>query len=117
MIFVVFFWMCFEQAGASLTFFADAQTNRHIFGMEMPAAYFQSFNAGFIVLLAPIISAMWVRLAKKGMNPVAPYKQSLGLAFLAFGYLFIALGSKTIPETGASIVWLTGLYFLHTVGE
>lgn len=117
MIFVVFFWMCFEQAGASLTFFADAQTNRHIFGMEMPAAYFQSFNAGFIVLLAPIISAMWVRLAKKGMNPVAPYKQSLGLAFLAFGYLFIAVGSKTIPAAGASMMWLTGLYFLHTVGE
>jgi POT family proton-dependent oligopeptide transporter len=117
MIFVVFFWMCFEQAGASLTFFADAQTNRHIFGWEMPAAYFQSFNAGFIVLLAPIISAMWVRLAKKGMNPVAPYKQSLGLAFLAIGYLFIAVGSKTIPEAGASIMWLTGLYFLHTIGE
>lgn len=117
MIFVVFFWMCFEQAGASLTFFADAQTNRHIFGMEMPASYFQSFNAAFIVLLAPIISAMWVRLAKKGVNPVAPYKQSLGLAFLAFGYLFIALGSKNIPEAGANMIWLTGLYFLHTIGE
>lgn len=117
MIFVVFFWMCFEQAGASLTFFADAQTNRHVFGMEMPASYFQSFNAAFIVLLAPIISAMWVRLAKKGVNPVAPYKQSLGLAFLAFGYLFIALGSKNIPEAGAHMIWLTGLYFLHTIGE
>lgn len=117
MIFVVFFWMCFEQAGASLTFFADAQTNRHIFGMEMPASYFQSFNAAFIVLLAPIISAMWVRLAKKGVNPVAPYKQSLGLAFLAFGYLFIAIGSKNIPEAGANMIWLTGLYFLHTIGE
>jgi proton-dependent oligopeptide transporter, POT family len=117
MIFVVFFWMCFEQAGASLTFFAAEQTNRHIFGFEMPASYFQSFNAGFIVLLAPIISAMWVRLAKKGMNPVAPYKQSLGLAFLAFGYLFIAVGAKSIPSAGASMLWLTGLYFLHTIGE
>ncbi|GAA4464196.1 peptide MFS transporter [Nemorincola caseinilytica] len=117
MIFVVFFWMCFEQAGASLTFFADAQTDRHIFGKEMPASYFQSFNAAFIVLLAPIISAMWVGLAKKGINPVAPYKQSLGLAFLALGYLFIAMGSKNIPAAGTSMVWLTGLYFLHTIGE
>jgi POT family proton-dependent oligopeptide transporter len=117
MIFVIFFWMCFEQAGASLTFFADAQTNRHIFGMEMPASYFQSFNAGFIVLLAPIISAMWVRFAKSGKEPVAPYKQSLGLLFLAFGYLVIALGSKSIPAGGASIIFLTGLYFLHTIGE
>jgi POT family proton-dependent oligopeptide transporter len=117
MIFVIFFWMCFEQAGASLTFFAAEQTNRHIFGWEMPAAYFQSFNAGFIVILAPIISAIWVRLAKKGVNPAAPYKQSLGLGLLAVGYLFIAMGSKTIPAAGASIMWLTGLYFLHTIGE
>lgn len=117
MIFVIFFWMCFEQAGASLTFFAAEQTDRHVFGWEMPAAYFQSFNAGFIVILAPIISALWVRLARRGINPAAPFKQSLGLALLASGFLFIAMGSKSIPTTGASIMFLTGLYFLHTIGE
>ncbi len=117
MIFIVFFWMCFEQAGASLTFFADEQTNRKIFGWTMPASYFQSFNAGFIVLLAPILSAIWIKLSKKGKNPAAPYKQSLGLAFLALGFLLIASGAKNIPQVGASIFFLTGLYFLHTVGE
>ena len=117
MIFVIFFWMCFEQAGASLTFFASEQTNRKIFGWEMPASYFQSFNAGFIVILAPIISAIWVRLAKKGHNVAAPYKQSLGLLLLSAGFLFIAFGAKNIPAAGASIVFLTGLYFLHTIGE
>jgi proton-dependent oligopeptide transporter, POT family len=115
MIFVVFFWMCFEQAGASLTFFADEQTNRRIFGWDMPASYFQSFNAGFIVLLAPIISVIWLKMKNK--NPAAPYKQALGLGFLALGFLFIAFGSKNIPSAGASIFWLTGLYFLHTIGE
>jgi proton-dependent oligopeptide transporter, POT family len=117
MIFVVFFWMCFEQAGASLTFFADEQTNRTLFGWTMPASYFQSFNAGFIVLLAPIISVIWLRLAKKGKNPSAPYKQSLGLMFLSLGFLFIAFGAKNIPPAGASIIFLTGLYFIHTIGE
>jgi POT family proton-dependent oligopeptide transporter len=117
MIFVIFFWMCFEQAGASLTFFAEEQTNRNIFGYIMPAAYFQSFNAGFILILAPIISALWVWLAKKGISPAAPFKQSLGLAFLASGFLFIAFGCKVIPTEGASILFLTGLYFLHTIGE
>jgi proton-dependent oligopeptide transporter, POT family len=117
MIFVIFFWMCFEQAGASLTFFADEQTNRHIFGWEMPASYFQSFNAGFIIILAPIIGALWTAMAKKGINFAAPFKQSLGLAFLASGFLFIAFGSKAIPAEGASILFLTGCYFLHTVGE
>ncbi len=117
MIFVIFFWMCFEQAGASLTFFAEEQTNRNIFGWTMPAAYFQSFNAGFILILAPIISALWVWLAKKGISPAAPFKQSLGLAFLASGFLFIAFGCNVIPKEGASILFLTGLYFLHTIGE
>lgn len=117
MIFVIFFWMCFEQAGASLTAFAANQTDRTIFGWTMPASYFQSFNAGFIVILAPIISAIWVRLARKGFEPAAPYKQSMGLALLAVGYLFIAIGAKDIPAAGASMIWLSGLYFLHTVGE
>lgn len=117
MIFVIFFWMCFEQAGASLTFFAAEQTDRKVFGWSMPAAYFQSFNAGFIVLLAPIISAGWVWLAKKGKNVAAPYKQSLGLLLLSAGFLFIAFGAKSIPAGGASIIFLTGLYFLHTIGE
>ena len=117
MIFVIFFWMCFEQAGVSLTFFADEQTNRKIFGWEMPAGYFQSFNAGFIIILAPIISAVWTTLAKRGINVAAPFKQSLGLAFLASGFLFIAFGSTAIPKEGASIMFLTGCYFLHTVGE
>ena len=117
MLFVIFFWMCFEQAGASLTFFADEQTNRTIFGWKMPASYFQSFNAGFIIILAPILSAMWTKLSKRGIDVAAPYKQSLGLAFLALGFLFIAFGSKNIPIAGASIIFLTGLYFLHTIGE
>jgi proton-dependent oligopeptide transporter, POT family len=117
MIFVIFFWMCFEQAGASLTFFADEQTDRNIFGWKMPAGYFQSFNAGFIVILAPIISAIWVRLAKKGISPAAPYKQSMGLGLLAVGFLFISFGCTNIPVNGASIWWLTGLYFIHTLGE
>ncbi len=117
MIFVIFFWMCFEQAGVSLTFFAEEQTDRHIFGTEMPASYFQSFNAGFIIILAPIISWVWTTLAKKGITVAAPFKQSLGLAFLSIGFLYIAFGSTNIPATGASIMFLTGLYFLHTIGE
>jgi POT family proton-dependent oligopeptide transporter len=117
MIFVVFFWMCFEQAGASLTFFAEEQTNRNIMGWVMPASYFQSFNAGFIILLAPILTIFWAWLNKRGIEPASPRKMSIGLAFLAFGYLFIAMGAKSIPAGGASIIFLTGLYFLHTIGE
>ncbi len=117
MIFVIFFWMCFEQAGASLTFFADEQTNRTILGWQMPASYFQSFNAGFIVILAPIFAVLWGKLAKRGIEPPAPMKQAMGLGLLALGFLFIAFGTTGDPAIKVSILWLTGLYFLHTVGE
>lgn len=117
MLFVIFFWMCFEQAGASLTFFAKEQTDRHIFGWEMPASYFQSFNPIFIVLLAPIFASLWGRLGRKGIEPAAPQKQAMGLGFLALGFLFISFGATGDSAIKVSIMWLTGLYFLHTIGE
>ena len=117
MLFVIFFWMCFEQAGASLTFFANEQTDRHVFGWEMPASYFQSFNPIFIVILAPIFATLWGKMGKKGVEPPAPMKQAMGLGLLALGFLFISFGTTGDPLLKVSILWLTGLYFLHTVGE
>lgn len=116
--FVIFFWAAFEQAAASLTFFADEQTDRNILGWEMPASYFQSFNAIFIVLLAPVFAGLWQWLNKKNIEPSSPVKQSLGLFLLAVGYLVIAFGVRGIePGVKVSIMWLTGLYFIHTMGE
>lgn len=116
--FVIFFWSAFEQAGASLTFFADEQTNRSIFGWEMPASYFQSFNPVFVVLFAPLLSALWMKLGQKNMEPTSPTKQAIGLFLLSLGYLVIALGVKGVePGAKVSILWLTSLYFIHTMGE
>jgi POT family proton-dependent oligopeptide transporter len=116
--FVIFFWSAFEQAGASLTFFADEQTNRNILGWEMPASYFQSFNAIFVVTLAPIFALLWSVLGKKGVEPSSPVKQSIGLFLLAVGYLVIAFGVRGVDShMKVSILWLTGLYFIHTMGE
>lgn len=116
--FVIFFWAAYEQAGASLTFFADEQTDRNIGGWEMPAAYFQSFNPIMIVTLAPVFAAVWSFLGRKGIEPSSPMKQSIGLFMLAMGYLFIAFGVKGVePGMKVSMVWLTGLYLIHTIGE
>jgi POT family proton-dependent oligopeptide transporter len=116
--FVIFFWAAFEQAGASLTFFAQEQTNREFFGWSMPASWFGSFNAVFIVALAPLVSILWSKLSKRGMEPASPYKQAFGLFFLALGYVFIAFGVDGVePGVKVSIIWLTGLYFIHTIGE
>lgn len=116
--FVIFFWAAFEQAAASLTFFADEQTNRDLFGWEMPASYFQSFNAIFIVALAPLFAGLWQFLGRKHLEPSSPVKQAIGLFLLAVGYLVIAFGVRGIePGVKVSILWLTGLYFIHTMGE
>ena len=116
--FVIAFWAAFEQAGASLTIFAAKQTNRNIFGWEMPASYFQSFNPIFIFILAPVFSIIWENLNKKGLEPSSPLKQAYGLLFLAIGYLVIALGVKNLdPNIKVSMLWLTSLYLLHTIGE
>lgn len=116
--FVIFFWSAFEQAGASLTFFAQEQTNRNLFGWNMPASFFQIFNAMFIVILAPVAVSVWTFLAARGKEPSSPVKQALGLGFLALGYLFIAWGVNGIkPWDKVSMIWLIGLYLIHTIGE
>lgn len=116
--FVIFFWAAFEQAGASLTFFAENQTERSIGGWMMPASYFQSFNAIFIVLLAPLFSAFWPWLKARGLEPSSPTKQAMGLLLLAVGYYIIAVGVKGVePEAKVSMFWLISLYFVHTLGE
>lgn len=116
--FVIFFWAAFEQAGASLTYFADEQTNREVFGWTMPASYFQSFNPVFVVVFAPLMSWLWLKLGSKNMEPASPTKQAMGLFLLSVGYLVIALGVHGVePGVKVSIMWLTGLYFIHSMGE
>ena len=183
--FVIFFWAAFEQAGASLTIFADAQTDRHlglkvpvwavslvsagllyfiftlykkatanlaaafdkelritVYGLlvlfagaiiaaniyllktgqpyvskdEIPASWFQSLNSTFVVLFAPLFAWLWLKLGKK--EPSSPTKMAIGLFLLALGYLWIAKGVNNVqPGIKVSMIWLTGMYALHTMGE
>ena len=116
--FVIFFWAAYEQAGASLTFFADEQTDRHIGGWEMPTSYFQSFNPVMIVVLAPLFASFWSFLGRRGLEPSSPRKQAIGLLLLSLGYLYVAFGVKGVePGMKVSMVWLAGLYLIHTMGE
>jgi POT family proton-dependent oligopeptide transporter len=116
--FVIFFWSAFEQAGASLTYFAEEQTNRAVFGVTVPASYFQSINAVAIVLLAPVFVGLWGALGRRNLEPASPFKQAIGLFLLALGYLVIAFGVKGLqPGVKVSMLWLFSLYTIHTLGE
>lgn len=115
--FVVFFWGAYEQTGASLVFFADRQTNLDLWpGYTMPSSYFQSFNSAFIIIFAPILAWLWLKMGRK--QPSTPAKMGIGLLLLAAGYLWIAFGVKDVQaQHKVSIIWLTGMYLLHTLGE
>lgn len=116
--FVIFFWSAFEQAGASLTYFAEEQTDRQVGSTIIPASAFQSVNAIAIVIFAPVFAWIWTRLSKRNMEPASPYKQALGLFLLAIGYLIIAFGVKGLaPGVKVSMMWLISLYTIHTFGE
>ncbi|HMT34504.1 MAG TPA: oligopeptide:H+ symporter, partial [Chitinophagaceae bacterium] len=116
--FVIFFWGAFEQAGASLTLFADRQTDRMIFGKEMPASYFQSVNPLSVIILAPVFTIIWGFLYARKLEPSSPKKMAIGLALVALGYVVIAIAVKGLGVGDkVSMWWLFGLYVIHTMGE
>ena len=116
--FVIFFWACFEQAGSSLTFIADNQTDRHLFGWDMPPSLVQNANSFFIIVFALPFSFLWLWLSKKNMEPISPAKQAIGLILLSIGFLIIAFQVKDIGTTGkVGVIWLIVMYLFHTLGE
>jgi proton-dependent oligopeptide transporter, POT family len=116
--FIIFFWAAFEQAGSSLTFIADNQTDRNFFGWDMPASMVQIFNGIFVVILALPFSLLWDKLREQGREPLSPVKQAIGLAMIALSYFIIAYNVKDLGNTGLlAIGWLILLYFIQTVGE
>jgi len=116
--FVIFFWACFEQAASSLTFIADYQTDRRLFGWNMPPSLVQNANSLFIIIFALPFSWLWLWLSKKRMEPISPVKQAIGLWLLSLGFLIIAFQVKSLGATGKiGVIWLIVMYLFHTLGE
>lgn len=116
--FIIFFWAAFEQAGSSLTFIADNQTDRNMFGWNMPPSMVQIFNGLFIVLLAVPFSMLWDKLRAAKKEPVSPLKQAIGLGLIALSYFIIAYNVKDLGSNGLlAVKWLILLYLIQTMGE
>ena len=116
--FIIFFWAAFEQAGSSLTFIADNQTDRNFFGWNMPPSMVQIFNGLFVVAFAVPFSMLWDYLRSKGREPISPMKQSIGLALIALSYFIIAHNVKDLGNSGLlAIKWLIVLYLIQTCAE
>lgn len=116
--FIIFFWAAFEQAGSSLTFIADNQTDRNFFGWMMPASMVQIFNGLFVVMFAVPFSILWDKLRANGKEPISTMKQSFGLALIALSYFIIAHNVKDLGNSGLlAVYWLVLLYLIQTFGE
>lgn len=115
--FNIAFWSGFEQAGTSFNTFAKDMTDRVVFGWEIPASWFQSVNALFIVILAPIFTIVWDKLSAKKRNPRTPNKFGFSLVFLSIGFLIIGIANDKAATGLVSPLWLVFVYLLHTMGE
>jgi POT family proton-dependent oligopeptide transporter len=110
------FWSVFEQAGSTLNLFADRSTRTEFAGFSFPSSWFQSFNALFIIVFAPVFAWLWLRLGDR--QPASPTKFSFGLIGAGLGFLLLVPAART-AEAGVLVspMWLTFTYLIHTWAE
>ena len=112
------FWALFEQAGSSLNLFTARLVDREIMGWSVPGPVFQSLNAGFIFLFAPIMAWLWVWLARRQLNPSTPVKFALGVAMAGLGFLVLVAGMQGTGAVGLTpVIFIFLIYWIHTMGE
>lgn len=111
------FWALFEQAGSSLNLFTARLVDRTMFGWSVPAPVFQSLNAGFIFLFAPIIAWMWIALAKRKMEPSTPVKFSFGVFGVGLGFLALVAGIQASGAGLTAVYFIFLIYWIHTMSE
>ena len=110
----IVFWALFEQAGSSLNLFTD----RHVDRGGVPASVFQSINAIYIILLAPVFAVVWQTLGRKGAEPSAPLKFGLGVVQVGLGFLVLVWGAQSVGmEAAVPVLFIFLIYLLHTTGE
>ncbi len=116
--FSVIFWAGFEQAGGLFTIYASDFTDRTLFGFEIAASSFQSLNALFIIILAPVVASVWVKMGSN--EPTSPKKFALAMVFLALGF-FVMLWATMVQGGNTSVkvsmLFLVFAYLFHTLGE
>jgi proton-dependent oligopeptide transporter, POT family len=114
-IFSILFWMTYEQAGSSLTLFADRLTQTTVFGWAYPSSWFQSVPALFVIMLAPVFAALWQGLGSR--QPSSPGKFVYGLFFAGLAFVIVTIASALAGGGRVSPMWLVAVYFLQTMGE
>lgn len=112
------FWSLFEQAGSSLTLVTSRLVDTNIFGWNVPTPVFQSLNAGFIFLFAPLVAWLWVWLARRGWEPSTPVKFAIGVFGAGLGYLVLVGGMSSVGAAALTpVFFIFAIYWIHTMAE
>lgn len=115
---IIIFWGAFEQAGGLMNLYAKQKTDRILHGFEIPASWFQSLNAFFIITLAVVVGGIWMRVKSKGKEASAIFKIAIGIIIMGFGFLFMRFAASEYELLGySSMHWLVMAYLFHTIGE
>ena len=115
----VVFWALYEQGGSSLGLFAERNVDLHLYGdQSMKPAQAQSFQSGWILILAPIMAAIWTFLGRFGRDPNPVAKFGAGLLLIGASYYVIILGGKFAgADFKSPLIFLAGAYLMQTTGE
>ncbi len=117
-LFVVFFWAAFEQAGGLMNLYTDTKVDRSVFQWTVPTTWFQSVNSLFIVIFAPLFAMMWTWLASRGKEPHTASKMAIGLLLVSAGFVLMYGAARQSAADGkAALLWVVGAYLFHTWGE
>ncbi len=115
---VIVFWGAFEQVGGLMNLYTESKTDRMLLGWEVPTAFFQGINAGFIILFAVLIANIWANRKLKNKEASSLFKMATGIIIMGLGFFFMVGASQQYDATGSSAMyWLVLAYFLHTIGE
>jgi len=110
----IIFWALFEQAGSSLNLFTD----RHVDRGGVPASTFQSINAIYIILLAPVFATLWTWMGQRGFEPSSPLKFGMGVVQVGLGFLVLVWGANSVGvDVPTPVIFIFLIYLLHTTGE
>lgn len=117
-ILIIVFWGAFEQAGGLMNLYTNTKTDRMLGGFEVPASWFQSINAFFIIVFGTAIAGFWYRWKMKGKEGSSLFKMAIGIIIMGVGFLFMRFASQEFEATGSSAMyWLVLAYLFHTIGE
>ncbi|MBT0606563.1 peptide MFS transporter [Aequorivita echinoideorum] len=117
-ILVIVFWGAFEQAGGLMNIYASEKTDRMLMGFEVPASWFQSLNAMFIIIFGTVVAAYWAKRKLKGKISTSLFKMCIGLIIMGTGFFFMTAAAAQFNSEGASAMyWLVLAYLFHTIGE